>query len=83
MATTRLAHRAALKDARVNTRLQDIADSLTDVIRMGRGDPDFDTPAHIVQAGQDTAAPNFGRGKPPPVAPAGADLPPKRGGKRK
>lgn len=37
----------------------------------------------IVQAGQDTAAPNFGRGKPPPVAPAGADLPPKRGGKRK
>ncbi len=56
MPTTRLAHRAALKDARVNTRLQDIADSLTDVIRMGRGDPDFDTPAHIVRAGQEALA---------------------------
>ena len=56
MPTTRLAHRAALRDARVNTRLQDIADGLTDVIRMGRGDPDFDTPAHIVRAGQDALA---------------------------
>ena len=54
MATThRLAQRAVLRDARVNTRLQEIADSLTDVIRMGRGDPDFDTPAHIVRAGQE------------------------------
>jgi aminotransferase len=52
MPTTRLAQRAALKDARVNTRLQDIADGLTDVIRMGRGDPDLDTPAHIVAAGR-------------------------------
>ena len=52
----RLAKRAALKDARINLRLQEIADGLTDVIRMGRGDPDFDTPAHIVRAGQDALA---------------------------
>ncbi|MSO52118.1 MAG: aminotransferase [Acidobacterium sp.] len=56
MPTTRLAHRAALKDTRVNIRLQEIADSLPDVIRMGRGDPDFDTPAHIVRAGQEALA---------------------------
>jgi len=48
----RLAHRAVLRDARINARLLDIADGLTDVIRMGRGDPDFDTPPHIVAAGQ-------------------------------
>ncbi len=54
--TTRLAKRAALRDARINTRLQEIADGLTDVIRMGRGDPDFDTPAHIVRAGQEALA---------------------------
>ena len=56
MPTTRLAHRAALKDTRVNIRLQELADSLPDVIRMGRGDPDFDTPAHIVRAGQEALA---------------------------
>ena len=52
----RLATRAALKDVRINLRLQEIADGLADVIRMGRGDPDFDTPAHIVRAGQDALA---------------------------
>lgn len=57
MATARtLAHRAVLRDARVNNRLLEIADGLADVIRMGRGDPDFDTPAHIVKAGQDALA---------------------------
>lgn len=57
MATARrLAQRAAVRDARVNNRLLEIADGLTDVIRMGRGDPDFDTPAHIVQAGQEALA---------------------------
>ena len=49
----RLAQRAVRRDARVNNRLAEIADGLTDVIRMGRGDPDFDTPAHIVRAGQE------------------------------
>lgn len=52
----RLAARAVVRDARVNNRLLEIADGLTDVIRMGRGDPDFDTPAHIVKAGQDALA---------------------------
>jgi aminotransferase len=53
MATARrLAHRAVVRDARINAKLLEIADGLTDVIRMGRGDPDFDTPPHIVQAGQ-------------------------------
>ena len=54
MATARrLASRAVIRDARINNRLLEIADGLADVIRMGRGDPDFDTPAHIVRAGQD------------------------------
>ena len=48
----RPARRATVRDARINARLLDIADGLTDVIRMGRGDPDFDTPAHIIAAGQ-------------------------------
>jgi aspartate/methionine/tyrosine aminotransferase len=57
MATARrLARRAVVRDARVNNRLLEIADGLPDVIRMGRGDPDFDTPAHIVKAGQDALA---------------------------
>ncbi len=55
-ANVRLARRAALKDARINIHLQGIADGLTDVIRMGRGDPDFDTPEHIVRAGQEALA---------------------------
>ena len=51
-----LAQRAVVRDARVNNRLLEIADGLTDVIRLGRGDPDFDTPEHIVRAGQDALA---------------------------
>jgi aminotransferase len=49
----RLADRVTLKDAHFITRMADIAEGLTDVIRLGRGDPDLDTPAHIVKAGQD------------------------------
>lgn len=57
MTTARcLAQRAVLRDARINNRLMEIADSLTDVIRLGRGDPDFDTPEHIVRAGQEALA---------------------------
>ena len=33
--------------------MADIAEGLPDVIRLGRGDPDLDTPAHIVKAGQE------------------------------
>jgi aminotransferase len=33
--------------------MMDIAGGLPDVIKLGRGDPDLDTPEHIVRAGQD------------------------------
>jgi aspartate/methionine/tyrosine aminotransferase len=57
MATARRpAGRAVLRDARVNNRLLEMADGLTGVIRLGRGDPDLDTPAHIVRAGQEALA---------------------------
>ncbi len=52
-ATTRLADRVKLKDAHLITRMTNIAEGLPDVIRLGRGDPDLDTPAHIIKAGQD------------------------------
>ncbi|WP_375449656.1 pyridoxal phosphate-dependent aminotransferase [uncultured Devosia sp.] len=55
----RLANRVKLKDAHIITRMADIAEGLTDVIKLGRGDPDLDTPAHIVKAGQDA----LGRGE--------------------
>jgi aminotransferase len=52
----RLAHRVKLKDAHIITRFADIAEKLDDVIRLGRGDPDLDTPPHIIKAGQDALA---------------------------
>jgi aspartate/methionine/tyrosine aminotransferase len=54
--SSRLATRVKLKDAHLITRMTDIADGLTDVIKLGRGDPDLDTPAHIIKAGQDALA---------------------------
>ena len=54
--SSRLAMRVKLKDAHLITRMTDIADGLTDVIKLGRGDPDLDTPAHIIKAGQDALA---------------------------
>ena len=55
-ATSRLATRVKLKDAHLVTRMADIAEGLPDVIKLGRGDPDLDTPAHIIKAGQDALA---------------------------
>ncbi|MDG4889768.1 pyridoxal phosphate-dependent aminotransferase [Mesorhizobium sp. WSM4887] len=52
----RLASRVKLRDASFITRMADIAEGLDDVIRLGRGDPDFATPAHIVKAGQEALA---------------------------
>ena len=52
----RLAKRVKLKDAHVVTRMMNIAAELPDVIKLGRGDPDLDTPEHIVRAGQDALA---------------------------
>ena len=53
---SRLASRVKLKDKHVITRMMDIAAGLPDVIKLGRGDPDLDTPEHIVRAGQDALA---------------------------
>lgn len=49
----RLAQRVQLKDKHIITTMMDIASGLPDVIKLGRGDPDLDTPAHIIKAGQD------------------------------
>lgn len=50
---SRLAGRVRLRDKHIITRMMEIATDLPDVIKLGRGDPDLDTPAHIVRAGQD------------------------------
>lgn len=56
MGSSRLARRVKLKESGTVTQMMDIAAGLTDVISLGRGDPDLDTPAHIVKAGQDALA---------------------------
>ena len=53
---SRLARRVKLKDKHIVTRMMDIAAGLPDVIKLGRGDPDLDTPEHIVRAGQEALA---------------------------
>lgn len=40
----------------IRTRMLEAASKLVDVIALGRGDPDFDTPAHIVAAAQKALA---------------------------
>ena len=52
----RLAQRVQLKDKHIITTMMDIAAGLPDVIKLGRGDPDLDTPEHIVKAGQEALA---------------------------
>lgn len=49
---SRLAKRVKLSDGGLITKMLDIADGLDDVIKLGRGDPDLDTPKHIIKAGQ-------------------------------
>lgn len=51
--TDRLAPRIVEEDGAFRTRMLGIAAGLDDVIALGRGDPDFHTPAHIVQAAKD------------------------------
>jgi aminotransferase len=46
----RLAPRIVEEDGAFRTRMLKIASGLPDVIALGRGDPDFHTPAHIVEA---------------------------------
>lgn len=45
-----LSSRIVEEDVSYRTRMLEIAAGLHDVIAMGRGDPDFHTPAHIVEA---------------------------------
>jgi aminotransferase len=45
-----LSRRVGGEDVSFRTRLLEIAQGLTDVISLGRGDPDFHTPHHIVEA---------------------------------
>ncbi|MEM8729072.1 MAG: aminotransferase class I/II-fold pyridoxal phosphate-dependent enzyme [Pseudomonadota bacterium] len=49
----RLARRVKLSDGALITKMLDISEGLEDVIKLGRGDPDLDTPAHIIKAGQE------------------------------
>jgi aminotransferase len=46
----RLAARIVEEDSSFRTRMLKIADGMDNLIAMGRGDPDFHTPAHIVAA---------------------------------
>ena len=48
--TRGLANRVTKEDVSFRTKMLETAAGLDDVIAMGRGDPDFHTPAHIVQA---------------------------------
>jgi aminotransferase len=48
--TQRLAPRIVEEDGSFRTRMLGIAAGMTDVIALGRGDPDFHTPRHIVDA---------------------------------
>jgi aspartate/methionine/tyrosine aminotransferase len=51
-ALDRFAKRVKIKKSSLRTEMLDIAATLKDVIALGRGDPDLDTPPHIVEAGQ-------------------------------
>ena len=53
---SRLARRVQLRERHIVTRMMDIAAGVPDVIKLGRGDPDLDTPEHIVRAGQEALA---------------------------
>jgi aspartate/methionine/tyrosine aminotransferase len=46
----RTAKRIIAEDVSFRTKMLEIASTLDDVIAMGRGDPDFHTPAHICEA---------------------------------
>ncbi len=48
----RFAKRVTIKESSLRTRMLDIAAGLKDVIALGRGDPDLDTPPHVVAAAQ-------------------------------
>ena len=67
--TSRLAPRIVEDDGAFRTRMPDIAAGLTDVIALGRGDPDFHTPAHIAEAAKAALAPHHPRVQHAPYTP--------------
>ena len=48
----RFAKLVTIKESTLRTRMLNIAAGLKDVIALGRGDPDLDTPPHVVAAAQ-------------------------------
>lgn len=51
-----LASRIEHVELSIRTKMLELAATLDDVIALGRGDPDFDTPVHIVEAAQKALA---------------------------
>lgn len=66
----RLAARIVPEDESYRTRMMGIAAGLDDVIALGRGDPDFDTPAHICDAARRAIDANAHHYTPPAGLPA-------------
>ena len=65
----RLAARAVSVKSSFRTRMLDLAAGLDDIIALGRGDPDFETPPAIVAAGADALIGGYTHYTPPPGLP--------------
>ena len=62
----RLAARAISVKSSFRTRMLELAAGLDDIIALGRGDPDFETPPAIVAAGADALISGYTHYTPPP-----------------
>ena len=67
--TARLAARAVGVKSSFRTRMLELAAGLDDIIALGRGDPDFETPPAIVAAGADALIGGYTHYTPPPGLP--------------
>lgn len=65
----RLAARAVSVKSSFRTRMLELAAGLDDIIALGRGDPDFETPPAIVAAGADALIGGYTHYSPPPGLP--------------
>ncbi len=65
----RLAARAGSVKSSFRTRMLELATGLDDIIALGRGDPDFETPPAIVAAGADALIGGYTHYSPPPGLP--------------
>ena len=63
---SRLAARAVSVKSSFRTRMLELAAGLDDIIALGRGDPDFETPPAIVAAGADALISGYTHYTPPP-----------------